>query len=587
MATNDTSLAELTRKASKPKRWDDPLDPDMTDAIVEQLLKREPFASMDESKFPKGVPLREILKADTAIREYRPGEIIIRQGDYGTTAYLVLEGEASVVLKPQLDPRLLGRGEEVTKKNIFSRIAQIWNNKREPEAWDDRSLRVSDNFKNSVNNEQNAIFLQDFPNVISKVETAIVREGQLFGELSAISRMPRTATVVSSVKGTKLLEFSWEGLRDLMKYDAALKSQIDTNYRKYSMSSFLAKVPLLSHLEVNGAEFKALCEEAKLETFGDYGWASDFKQQINDDSPSTKPQEPAIVSQGEYFNGVFLVRAGFCRVSQKYGGGDRTLKYIGAGMMFGFEDFLDHQRNPDKDIHSSLNLRAMGYADMIFIPTPTLAKYVPKNISEKAFSGRISDLKAYSNKRESRSEDRDEHPPSNLMEFVAERRFFNGTKSMVIDMDLCTRCDDCVRACATTHGGNPRFLRHGPMMDNLMVANACMHCVDPVCMIGCPTGAIHRSSQGGEVIINPASCIGCTICANNCPYDSIRMVEVRTKKGFFWVDDKQTSILKATKCDLCIEQPSGPACENACPHDALSRTDLSQETSLIQWLKNR
>jgi Fe-S-cluster-containing dehydrogenase component len=158
---------------------------------------------------------------------------------------------------------------------------------------------------------------------------------------------------------------------------------------------------------------------------------------------------------------------------------------------------------------------------------------------------------------------------------------------MVIDMDRCTRCDDCVRACAATHDGNARFLRHGPMVDNLMVANACMHCVDPVCMIGCPTGAIHRTSIGGEVVINPSTCIGCGICAANCPYDAIRMVEVRAKGGSFWVDDQQQPILKATKCDLCIEQTGGPACQRACPHDALVRTDLTRENSLIQWLKER
>lgn len=173
------------------------------------------------------------------------------------------------------------------------------------------------------------------------------------------------------------------------------------------------------------------------------------------------------------------------------------------------------------------------------------------------------------------------------MEFMAENRFLNGTKAMVIDMDRCTRCDDCVRACASTHDGNPRFLRHGPMIDNLMVANACMHCVDPVCMIGCPTGAIHRTSFGGEVVINPATCIGCTACANNCPYDAIRMVEIRSQKGEFLVDEEFQPILAATKCDFCVEQKSGPACLNACPHDALSRTDLTRITPLAHWLKRK
>jgi Fe-S-cluster-containing dehydrogenase component len=155
---------------------------------------------------------------------------------------------------------------------------------------------------------------------------------------------------------------------------------------------------------------------------------------------------------------------------------------------------------------------------------------------------------------------------------------------MFIDTDRCTACDDCVRACAAAHDNNPRFIRHGPEHHNLMVANACMHCVDPVCLIGCPTGAIHRTPDG-LVVIDDVTCIGCATCANSCPYDNIRMVEIRDERGDFVVDqDTQTPIVKATKCDLCLEQPTGPACQRACPHDALVRMDLRDRKFLADWL---
>jgi Fe-S-cluster-containing dehydrogenase component len=173
---------------------------------------------------------------------------------------------------------------------------------------------------------------------------------------------------------------------------------------------------------------------------------------------------------------------------------------------------------------------------------------------------------------------------SGLLEFFAENRFFNGTAAMLIDLDQCTHCDDCVRACASTHNNNPRFVRHGPIHGPIMVAHACMHCADPVCMIGCPTGAIHRSTAGGEIVINQTTCIGCSICANNCPYDAIRMVEIRDDEGVFMVDKDLKPILKATKCDLCVDQYGGPACERACPHGALVRTDMSDMNTLAQWL---
>jgi Fe-S-cluster-containing dehydrogenase component len=156
---------------------------------------------------------------------------------------------------------------------------------------------------------------------------------------------------------------------------------------------------------------------------------------------------------------------------------------------------------------------------------------------------------------------------------------------MMIDLDRCTRCDDCVRACSSAHDNNPRFVRHGKISGHYMIANACMHCVDPVCMIGCPTGAIHRNSVEGQVVINDSSCIGCMTCANSCPYDNIRMVEIKSEMGESIRDDKTNApILKATKCDLCAEQITGPACQHACPHDALKRVDMQKLEEYSNWL---
>jgi Fe-S-cluster-containing dehydrogenase component len=174
---------------------------------------------------------------------------------------------------------------------------------------------------------------------------------------------------------------------------------------------------------------------------------------------------------------------------------------------------------------------------------------------------------------------------SRLLDFLADHRFLNGTQTMLINLDRCTRCDDCVRACAATHDNNPRFIRQGPKHDQIMVANACMHCVDPVCMIGCPTGAIGRDADTGTVRINDRTCIGCGTCANSCPYEAIRMVEIREPGGAFLVDEAtKQPILKATKCDFCAGQLTGPACQNACPHDALVRVDMANLTGLARWL---
>jgi Fe-S-cluster-containing dehydrogenase component len=117
-----------------------------------------------------------------------------------------------------------------------------------------------------------------------------------------------------------------------------------------------------------------------------------------------------------------------------------------------------------------------------------------------------------------------------------------------------------------------------------MVAHACMHCTDPVCLIGCPTGAIGREHATGVVQINDDTCIGCGTCAQSCPYDNIRMVEIFDDAFRQQVDERQLPILKATKCDLCVDQSGGPACVNACPHDAMVRINMRETDVLSQWL---
>jgi Fe-S-cluster-containing dehydrogenase component len=155
---------------------------------------------------------------------------------------------------------------------------------------------------------------------------------------------------------------------------------------------------------------------------------------------------------------------------------------------------------------------------------------------------------------------------------------------MVINLDRCVGCDDCVRACATTHDNNPRFTRHGYAYENAMIVHACMHCTDPVCLIGCPTGAIHREQDSGTVVINDDTCIGCGTCANSCPYNNIKMVNIRDQMGAFVLDRDGQPVSRATKCDLCASQLTGPACQEACPHDALIRVNIRDTKKLLAWL---
>jgi Fe-S-cluster-containing dehydrogenase component len=267
------------------------------------------------------------------------------------------------------------------------------------------------------------------------------------------------------------------------------------------------------------------------------------------------------------------VRWGFARVSRRIDHGEETVDYLTANDTFGLEDIAASSRG-DGVGRLTRSLRAIGYVDILRVPTRLIEEYVLPSLAESTAAPAPPPPAAVGGT----------HEP--LIDFLVDNRIINGTAAMVIDTNRCVNCDDCVRACASAHDGNPRFVRHGPSHRNVMVANACMHCVDPVCLIGCPTGAIHRSPETGNVIIDDITCIGCATCAHSCPYHNIRMVETRNATGAFIVDDDMVPIVKATKCDLCAGQLGGPACARACPHDALVRVDIRDMTALTRWLEH-
>ena len=95
----------------RPQRWDNPFDPDVSDADVDRLLSMEPFFSMDEAKFPASAPLREVIRNDMRLLVFEKGEIIIREGDYGTSAFLVRSGQAGIEWRVYADdaPARIGR----------------------------------------------------------------------------------------------------------------------------------------------------------------------------------------------------------------------------------------------------------------------------------------------------------------------------------------------------------------------------------------------------------------------------------------------------------------------------------------------
>ncbi len=550
----------------------------MSDSDVAELLRIAPFNQIDPSSFPPTTSLAGILKHDCRLLDLKEGDLLVREGDYGSSAFLILFGEALVSLTP-LPAALLGR-KSSKPKGWGKAIAQLWQNSRFPETRDD-SATTTASAEQPRTNSVPQYFLHDIPRVVRQGETVALKAGEFFGEISALTRSPRSATVIANSK-MRVLEIRWQGFRELLKRHPALNDRIQQLYRENSLRAHLRETPLFKSLSVEAIQ--QLADEVIFASYGNFEWNREFKSTSRKDVSEKILAEPVIVAEGDYVNGLILIRSGFARLSRQHGDGHQTIAYLGKGQVVGLRELV-HNWQTGAQHPWLLSLRAVGYVDVLKIPTLAVEQLVLPELSPDQIPAPIKSSESFTQPVENRRQaPRAETVEAGLMEFLVEKRLINGTRAMLIDLDRCTRCDDCVRACASTHDNNPRFNRTGEKYDHWMIANACMHCLDPVCMIGCPTGAIGREQNDGIVVINDQTCIGCSACANSCPYGNIKMVEINDPQGNAIVDERSgLPIAQATKCDFCIDQLGGPACQRACPHEALVRIDLTTTEQITQW----
>jgi Fe-S-cluster-containing hydrogenase component 2/CRP-like cAMP-binding protein len=270
-----------------------------------------------------------------------------------------------------------------------------------------------------------------------------------------------------------------------------------------------------------------------------------------------------IARQGEPCEDFYLVRGGYVRVAVKdavkdAGGGDEAevaVTYLRKGDYAGEIGLLLDEPWP-------MTLTALEHVELVRIGREEFRRALRASprVEDELWRAVVQRLKergfALRNPRAVAS-----------LSTAMDTGLIHGESVLLIDLNTCTKCDDCVRACADTHGGTPRFVREGPKVSHYSVPTACYHCTDPVCMIGCPTGAIGRPLGTLQVVINAETCIGCHRCVNGCPWHNI--VPVAHHSPTLGQD-----IQLATKCDLCIGRREGPACVQMCPHGAAVRVDF-------------
>lgn len=149
-----------------------------------------------------------------------------------------------------------------------------------------------------------------------------------------------------------------------------------------------------------------------------------------------------------------------------------------------------------------------------------------------------------------------------------------------VDLDLCSGCKACVSACHHMNGlesgetWRSVGLLTGVDAETLPtlqhVTTACHHCLDPGCLVGCPTNAYEKDPETGVVRHLDDQCFGCQYCTMACPYEVPQYSET---KGI------------VRKCDMChdrLAEGEAPACVQACPNQAIRITNVAIESTELR-----
>ncbi len=403
-------------------------------------------------------------------------------------------------------------------------------------------------------------------------------EDLIVGEMACLSGSPRVADV-TVLDDAEVWEVRRNVLDRLMRLPSR-RAKFETEYRDRSLNLVLQGTDLFRDLP-----------------YDQYNEIVDYLRQRITFLRVTPGQ--VLFRQGELANEVYLIRLGHIRVGvQRYNDEVRVLTR-GPGTIFGeigllglsARDATKSADEIDRAIKAAFDRAGDDAADVIPAGVRT-ATCSALNYLEMARLGRADFLNMLRHfpvlrrrlVEQSLASLRSDSEINPLTAEFVEQGLYEGQSILVLDMDLCTRCDECTKGCIREHGADShglpitRLLRDGLRFGDYLVATSCRSCTDPHCMSGCPVDSIHRGKHLQIVIED--HCIGCGLCASNCPYGNIFMVP--NQRRIVEVLDptrprgtRRIAQLKAATCDLCDaagnRSSPKPQCVASCPHEAASR----------------
>jgi Fe-S-cluster-containing hydrogenase component 2/CRP-like cAMP-binding protein len=395
---------------------------------------------------------------------------------------------------------------------------------------------------------------------------SLTNKEYIVGERAVMAHQPRSAGLRAGNRGAKL----WVVKRNMMhmlQRNRTARTVLRPIYRQRALDNYLRRGTLFADL-----------------TDAQNAYCSQFLSARDDvELIQVDPTQPVFL-QNQGADAFYVIALGHVTIEEtKLSGHKVTMNYLGRGRSFGEIGLLSRisddiggiveSHRPGSRGTRTFTCAALDHVELVVIPQEAFESLLKAN--------REVNQALIANARKTLA-----NPPppvgSAMGEFT-EMGLHQGQKLMVLDLNRCTRCQECVKACSDSHDGVTRLVLEGNRFEKYLVPSACRSCHDPACLTGCPVDAIHRrpgatglKAQSLAIFIEN-HCIGCGLCAHNCPFGSIHMLKKDDAPATFRWDGKGIQGRRvATNCDLCESLDGDPRCVKNCPHEAAIREDAIQ-----------
>src|ERR1700675_1981982 len=187
----------------------------------------------------------ELNRGAIVKRRYRKGEIICREGKFGSTAFYILEGGAKVSISTPIAHVKTQGGAKGFFKRLTSTLVARKEDKRDEEARD-RTIPIDASVDLAYGNP-----------------VAELGPGDLFGEMTCMTFYPRSATVraESDVVAYEMLR----NVLEIMLKNKTFRAQVAQTYRRRALENHLRGVPMFADLSPEFIEH--LKESVELQRF--------------------------------------------------------------------------------------------------------------------------------------------------------------------------------------------------------------------------------------------------------------------------------------------------------------------------------